>query len=283
MRKLFACLTILLLAGCSQSADTSASTSAPLSASSVSSESVSDTSAISSADNTGQTTPSAHEPVAASESASEAAQETERAATLLYQGHASLRIVTANGKVIYIDPYAGEGYDLPADLILITHAHFDHNGLDKIAEQSPDCLLFTQEEALAGGTHQTFSFDDVTIEAVEAGYNANHDVNSCVGYLLTFSNGATVYVSGDTSTTPQMEELAERNIDFAFFCCDGIYNMDLEEAAACAEKVAARHSIPYHMIASNQGTFDQGRADAFQAEGKIILAPGDELSLTGQD
>ncbi len=36
---------------------------------------------------------------------------------LLYQGHGSLRIVTSEGKVIYVDPYAGEGYDLPADLI----------------------------------------------------------------------------------------------------------------------------------------------------------------------
>ena len=50
-------------------------------------------------------------------------------ARLLYQGHASLRIVTAEGMVIYIDPYAGEGYDLPADLILVTHNHSDHNAV----------------------------------------------------------------------------------------------------------------------------------------------------------
>ena len=42
-------------------------------------------------------------------------------AKLLYQGHGSLRIVTDEEIVIYIDPYAGEGYDLPADLILVTH------------------------------------------------------------------------------------------------------------------------------------------------------------------
>ena len=44
-------------------------------------------------------------------------------ARLLYQGHGSLRIVAAKGKVIYIDPYAGKGYDLPADLILVSHGH----------------------------------------------------------------------------------------------------------------------------------------------------------------
>ena len=50
---------------------------------------------------------------------------------LLYMGQASLRIVTESGKVIYIDPYAGSdaGYSLPADLILITHEHFDHTAV----------------------------------------------------------------------------------------------------------------------------------------------------------
>lgn len=41
-------------------------------------------------------------------------------AKLLYQGHGSLRLITDSGKVIYIDPFAGEGYDVPADLILVT-------------------------------------------------------------------------------------------------------------------------------------------------------------------
>lgn len=48
-------------------------------------------------------------------------------AKLLYQGHASLRITTDECDVIYVDPYAGEGYDRQADLVLVSHEHFDHN------------------------------------------------------------------------------------------------------------------------------------------------------------
>ena len=48
-------------------------------------------------------------------------------AKLLYQGHGSFRVSTAEGKVIYIDPYAGEGYDKPADILLVSHQHGDHN------------------------------------------------------------------------------------------------------------------------------------------------------------
>ena len=46
---------------------------------------------------------------------------------LLYQGHGSYRLTADDGRTIYVDPYAGGGYDLPADIILITHQHSDHN------------------------------------------------------------------------------------------------------------------------------------------------------------
>ena len=171
-------------------------------------------------------------------------QEETGAATLLYMGQGSLRIVTAEEKVIYIDPFSGDQYDLPADLILVTHGHSDHNQIDLIETQNDDCRIITHEEALQDGTHQTFDLGYVTVEAVEAGYNQNHDVTKCVGYILTFSNGRSVHVSGDTSTTEQMPALAEKEIDYAFFCCDGRFNMDTEEASACAALVGAKHSMP---------------------------------------
>jgi L-ascorbate metabolism protein UlaG (beta-lactamase superfamily) len=197
--------------------------------------------------------------------------------TLLYQGHGSLRIQTAEGNVIYIDPYAGDGYDLPADLILITHGHYDHTQTHLIETKNEDCKTVTWKEALAGGEHQTFELGYVSVEAVEAGYNRNHNVKECVGYILTLPGGVSVYVSGDTSKTEQMPLLAQRKLDYAFFCCDGIYNMDLEEAAECAELVGAKHNIPYHMAPGK--LFDRARAEKFNAPDRLILAPGEEIEL----
>ena len=57
---------------------------------------------------------------------------------LKYHGKASIRIITAEEKVIYIDPYAGTGYDKPADLILVTHDHFNHSAIDKVEELNDD-------------------------------------------------------------------------------------------------------------------------------------------------
>ena len=196
---------------------------------------------------------------------------------ILYQGHGSLRITTAEGKVIYVDPYAGEGYELAADLILITHEHSDHTNTEKIKNRTPLCRVITWKDALSGGTHRSFNLGFVVIEAVEAGYNRNHSVNDCVGYVLTFTDSISVYISGDTSKTGQMPLLAEKKIDYAFFCCDGIYNMDIDEAVRCASVVGAKHNIPYHMAPGK--LFDRKRAEKFNAPNRMTVADGEEIEL----
>ena len=201
-------------------------------------------------------------------------------AKLLYMGHGSIRITTAEDKVIYVDPFVGDGYEPAADLILSTHGHYDHTAFDKIANRNEDCQTITWKEALEGGEHQTFDLGYAKVEAVEAGYNKNHNVKECVGYIITLSDGVKVYLSGDTSTTEQMPALAEQNIDYAFFCCDGIYNMDTEEASKCAALVKAKHSIPYHMTAADSGVFfDRAVAEQFEADGRIIVEEGETLEL----
>ena len=196
---------------------------------------------------------------------------------LLYQGHGSLRIVTSEGKVIYIDPYTGKGYDLPADLILVSHGHQDHNAVKLIKKRNEGCQVIYNTDALVKGKYKTYDLGYATVEAVQAGNNRNHDIKVCVGWLITLSGGVTVYATGDTSTTQQMAELGERNIHYAFIVCDGKYNMDMDEAIACAKLINAQHSIPYHMAPGK--LFDQKRAEKFDVPNRMIIPAGEEIIL----
>ncbi|MCL2889391.1 MAG: MBL fold metallo-hydrolase [Eggerthellaceae bacterium] len=196
------------------------------------------------------------------------------ATKLLYQGHGSLRLSAADGRVIYIDPYAGEGYDVPADFILVTHQHEDHNQIGLIT-QKPGCVIISNEEALEGGDYNSFRFGGLTIEAVEAN-NKTHDPLDCVGFIVEVDD-IKVYFPGDTSKTKAMESFAEKKIDYALFPCDGFYNMDLDEAAECAGIIGARVNIPVHLKPGE--LFDLERAEAFAAPNKLIVAAGEEIIL----
>ena len=98
--------------------------------------------------------------------------------------------------------------------------------------------------------------------------------------MLTFSNGVKLYMTGGTSTTKQMAEMANMEIDYAFYRCDGVYNMDDTEAARCADLVGAKHSIPYHNIAAGGDVFfDADKAERFPAQNLLVIRPGEEIEL----
>lgn len=203
-------------------------------------------------------------------------------ARLFYQGHGSYRIVSANGLVIYIDPFAGEGYKMPADFVLVTHEHPDHNKVELVTKKK-DCQVFRAKNFISGGKYGEARFNGIKIQAVPA-YNKNHNQNECVGYVITLENGIKLYCAGDTSYTDYMQEsLSIMNIDYAILPCDGFYNMDAKEAATCANIIGAANSIPVHTKPG--ALFDANVAQQFAESVDLsrtdflILKPNEEKYL----
>lgn len=197
---------------------------------------------------------------------------------ILYQGHGSLRITTDQGSVMYLDPCAGEGYTVASDVILVTHQHPDHCMVNKPARKA-GCTVISNFDLHKDKEYQSVQAGEFFIEAVPA-YNSNHRRSECVGYLVS-ADGVLCYFAGDTSKISEMADLRERNIDYAFFPTDGIFNMDEIEAAECAEIVGARHSIPIHMIPFHGVSgelFSEEKAARFQPAGRMILRPGEIVS-----
>ncbi len=188
---------------------------------------------------------------------------------IIFLGHASL-MMTFGGKTIHVDPY-GDVADyraLPrADLILVTHEHFDHMdpealklvfkpgtaavGCKACAPKLPGAIV------MANGDTRTVL--GLTIEAVPA-YNIEHtrpDGNpfhpkgAGNGYIVTFGE-TRVYLAGDTENTPEMKAL--RSIDIAFLPMNLPYTMTPEQVADAAMAFRPKVLYPYHT-----GDTDTGR------------------------
>ena len=196
-------------------------------------------------------------------------------ARLLYQGHGSYRITTGEGRVIYVDPYAGEGYDLPADLVLVTHEHYDHNAVDKV-ELKEDGRILRAADTLKDGIYRRVDLGWIQVQAVEA-YNQNHPKESCVGYILEWDR-IRLYASGDTSETEEMSRLPR--LDYALLPIDGVYNMDAAEAVRCAAKMDARSVIPIHVKPG--ALYDRAMAEKFNAPNRLMVEPGETIQLKGE-
>ena len=195
-------------------------------------------------------------------------------AELHYQGHGSYRLTANDGTVIYVDPYAGSGYEIPADLILISHEHYDHTAADKCAKKE-NCDIYRATDMLKNNEYQTIAKNGITVTAVPA-YNKNHPVESCVGFII-FIDNLKIYAAGDTSKTDFMYEMANMKLDFAILPCDGIFNMNTVEASECAKIIGAAHSIPVHTKPG--ALFDLKTAEKFTADGKILITPGETITL----
>jgi L-ascorbate metabolism protein UlaG (beta-lactamase superfamily) len=196
-------------------------------------------------------------------------------AELTFLGRASVKIVTAKGIVIYVDPFATApgGYSQPADYILVTHGHSDHNVVSKVTQKDDTVIIKCPKDIKVGDVK---TYEGLTIKAVAA-YNSNHPKGTGCGYVLIFEDQV-IYHSGDTSNIPEMEALSSEAITYALLCADGVYNMDAAEAMEVGKIIKAKYYIPIHT--DGEGYYNAENDAAFQLENTVHMKPTETIILT---
>ncbi|MEQ8188734.1 MAG: MBL fold metallo-hydrolase [Candidatus Eremiobacterota bacterium] len=166
-------------------------------------------------------------------------------------GHAGFKI--KGEKVIYIDPFQ-IGEDEKADIILITHEHYDHCSPEDVAKIQKESTVFVTIDSCMpklGGHIKTvkpgdeLSIESVHIKAVPSyniGKKFHEKSTNKVGFIVTI-DGESVYHAGDTDFIPEMKDI---HADIALLPVSGTYVMTAEEAVRAAEVIKPEYVIPMH-------------------------------------
>lgn len=191
-------------------------------------------------------------------------------------GHSGFLI--KNSKVIYVDPYNIKEDSEKADLILITHSHYDHCSvadLQKIVKEGTKIVITADCQSKITKfdvnikmeiiePEQELDFGDVKISTLPA-YNIDKHFHpkdgGGVGYLIKINN-VLIYHAGDTDNIPELQKLTgykQADKEFiALLPIGGRFTMNVEEAVEAAAVIKPNLVIPMH-YSSIVGTEDDAK------------------------
>ena len=172
--------------------------------------------------------------------------------------HSSIRI--SNNKVIYIDPFKIDKNYNDADIVFITHDHFDHyseEDIDKVINENTTIIIpkelltkilrkgINKNAVITVESNKEYMVQGIKFETIPA-YNTNKTFhpkeNDWVGYIITL-DGIRYYIAGDTDIT---EENRKVKCDVAFVPVGGTYTMDFKEAAQLINEIQPKIAVPIH-------------------------------------
>ena len=172
--------------------------------------------------------------------------------------HSSIKI--KDNKIIYIDPFKIDKDYNDADIVFITHDHFDHyseEDIDKVINENttiiiPEELLtkilrkgINKNAVITVESNKEYMVQGIKFETIPA-YNTNKTFhpkeNDWVGYIITL-DGIRYYIAGDTDIT---EENRKVKCDVAFVPVGGTYTIDFKEAAQLINEIQPKIAVPIH-------------------------------------
>jgi L-ascorbate metabolism protein UlaG (beta-lactamase superfamily) len=191
---------------------------------------------------------------------------------ITWLGHSSFRLRTPGGKELLIDPWFTGNPSFPAsarpkkaDLILVTHGHFDHvTDLVAIAKDTGAAVVAIWEITTGAGTKGvktvepmnkggTITVQGLRITMTDARHSSSFDDNGVVylgeaaGFVVKLENGQTIYFAGDTALFGDMKLIGELyQPDIAFLPIGDRFTMGPGTAAMAAKWLGVKQVVPMH-------------------------------------
>lgn len=169
-------------------------------------------------------------------------------------GHASFQIV-AGDKFIYFDPWKIKGEEPKADLIFITHSHYDHCSPEDVQKLVKDTTVVVgpqdtlsqiacqnKQLLLPGETRPIGGFKVTGVPAYNIKRNFHSQKEQWLGYIIEVE-GRKIYHTGDTDFIPEMEGI---QVDIMLVSIGGTYTMDYQEAAEAVRRINPKIAVPMH-------------------------------------
>ena len=172
--------------------------------------------------------------------------------------HSSIRI--NKEKVIYIDPFKINKNYNDADIIFITHDHYDHyseEDIDKVIKEDTTIVIskyllkkllkkgINKNAIIVAEPNKEYETQGINFNTIPA-YNINKKFhpkeNNWLGYIITINN-VKYYVAGDTDITDENRKV---KCDVAFVPVGGTYTMDFKEAAQLINEIKPKIAVPIH-------------------------------------
>lgn len=169
--------------------------------------------------------------------------------------HSSIRL--DEGKIIYSDPYNIRNATHDADIILITHSHFDHYSPEDISKvmkadtvivcpismTEPKKLGLTVKQVTPGDSFEVLGIKFEAVPAYNIGKPFHPKSNGWLGYIINSPNNGRIYVAGDTDITPENKQV---KCDIALVPAGGTFTTDALQAAELINTIRPKYAIPVH-------------------------------------
>lgn len=190
-----------------------------------------------------------------------------------------------SGKIIYFDPFKIDNEYNDADIIFITHSHYDHFSLEDILKIKKDttkiivtsdleekCKELGFKDIITVKPNNNYIIDNISFSTVPA-YNIGKDFHkkeyNWVGYVINIDNNI-LFIAGDTDNIPEIRNI---NCDIAFVPVGGTYTMNYIEAVSLIKEMKPKLAIPIHysLVGSKEAAYNFKKELDGVIEVKILM------------